>query len=79
MKQWYEGWEKEKMVPLKGGEEGVGVGGGGGKGAPVDVYDMVEAKDIFKIYNEKWCDMVLATEKWNEKCEKLDQFVKDSK
>ena len=40
---------------------------------------MVDAKEVFKIYNEKWCDAVLSIEKWKEKCDKLDLFIKDAK
>ena len=38
---------------------------GGGKPGKVDVYNLSEAVDIFKKFNEKWATDVLKTEKWN--------------
>ena len=41
------------MVPLKGGDTvEIKVAGN------TDLFDLVDAKDIFKTYNEKWCDKV---------------------
>jgi cytoskeleton-associated protein 5 len=39
--------------------------GGKGKGKKVDAYDLSEAVDVFKKFNEKWAESVLKAEKWN--------------
>ena len=41
--------------------------GGKNKAKKIDAYDLSEAVDIFKKYNEKWADSVIKAEKWNEK------------
>jgi hypothetical protein len=43
-------------------EEGTGQKGNNKK---IDAYDLSEAVDIFKKFNEKWVDSVLKAEKWN--------------
>ena len=53
------------MVPLKGGDA---VEVKAASGTP-DLFDLVDAKDIFKLYPEKWCEKTLAIEKWKEKCD----------
>jgi hypothetical protein len=40
-----------------------------------DSYDLFEAVDIFKIYNEKWSEKVLAEIKWIEKKKMTDDFI----
>ena len=61
------------MVPLKGGDTvEIKVAGN------TDLFDLVDAKDIFKTYNEKWCDKVLEIEKWSDKCVHLELMIKDS-
>lgn len=43
--------------------------GGNGKGGnkKIDAYEISDAVDIFKKFNEKWSESVLKSEKWNEK------------
>jgi hypothetical protein len=31
----------------------------------MDAYDLSEAVDVFKKFNEKWAESVLKAEKWN--------------
>lgn len=54
-------------------EEGAG---GKNKGKKMDAYELSEAVDIFKKYNEKWADSVIKAEKWNEKTKMMEEFVK---
>ena len=37
---------------------------------------MADPIDAFKIYDEKWCNELLALEKWVEKKEKLEVLLK---
>ena len=43
---------------------------------PTDLYEMADPVDAFKIYDEKWCNELLALEKWVEKKEKLDILLR---
>ena len=43
---------------------------------PSDLYEMADPVDAFKFYDEKWCNELLALEKWVEKKEKLDVLLK---
>ena len=47
-------------------------GPGKSKGKKIDAYDLSEAVDIFKKYNEKWSESVLKAEKWNEKTKLME-------
>lgn len=38
---------------------------------------MMEPKDIFSKYTEKWCDNTLAISKWKEKCDAMDLLIAD--
>ena len=44
----------------------------------IDAYDLSEAVDIFKKYNEKWSEAVLKEEKWSEKVKMMQDFIKDA-
>ena len=44
---------------------------------PVDIYEMADAKDIFGKYGERWCNSVLAMEKWQEKKQALEELNKE--
>lgn len=39
--------------------------GGKNKGKKLDAYQLSEAVDIFKKYNEKWSETVINAPKWN--------------
>ena len=41
----------------------------------IDAYELSEAIDIFKKYNEKFAEQVLKEEKWSEKVKLMQQFV----
>jgi len=43
---------------------------------PVDAYDLVEAVDVLKPFGDKWCDKLLAQQKWKEKCDLLEELIK---
>jgi hypothetical protein len=45
--------------------------GSKGKKKRVDAYDLSEAVDVFKKYNEKWAEGVIAAAKWSEKTKML--------
>lgn len=64
--KFYSEWEKQPMTPLRGGAS-VEVNASAGGNAGIDAYDIVDAVDLFSKFNEKWCDKVLALQKWNEK------------
>ena len=49
-----------------------------GKGKKMDAYELSEAVDIFKKYNEKWVDSVINASKWSEKTRLMEDFVKDA-
>ena len=49
----------------------------GKAGKPIDIYEMADAKDIFTKYGEKWCNGVLAMEKWTEKKTALEELNKE--
>ena len=49
----------------------------GKPGKPIDIYEMADAKDIFTKYGEKWCNGVLAMEKWTEKKTALEELNKE--
>lgn len=51
---------------------------GGKAGKPIDIYEMADAKDIFTKYGEKWCNGVLAMEKWVEKKAALEELNKEA-
>ena len=51
-------------------------GPGKAKNKKIDAYDLSEAVDIFKKYNDKWADSVLKAEKWNQKTKLMEEFVK---
>ena len=51
---------------------------GKNKGKKVDAYDLSEAVDIFKKFNEKWSDAVINAPKWNEKTKMMEDFVKEA-
>ena len=42
----------------------------------MDAYELSDAVDIFKKYNEKWTESVLKAEKWNDKTRMMEEFVK---
>ena len=44
---------------------------------PIDIYEMADAKDIFTKYGEKWCNGVLAMEKWVDKKQALEELNKE--
>ena len=44
------------------------------EGKKLDAYEIAEAVDIFKKYNEKFCDEVLKTKNWSEKVSLLEDF-----
>ena len=72
----WEGYDKETVMtaPKDIPEEAAGKG----KGKKVDAYELSEAVDIFKKYNDKWADSVINAAKWNEKTAKMEEFVKDA-
>jgi hypothetical protein len=41
----------------------------------VDPYDMVEPYDIFKKFNETWCEKTHEIAKWNEKAAEIQTFL----
>jgi cytoskeleton-associated protein 5 len=43
----------------------------------IDIYEMADAKDVFGKYGEKWCNSVLAMEKWTEKKAALEEINKE--
>ena len=43
---------------------------------PTDLYEMADPVDAFKSYEEKWCNELLALEKWVDKKEKLEVLLK---
>ncbi|EAR97553.2 hypothetical protein TTHERM_00439010 (macronuclear) [Tetrahymena thermophila SB210] len=88
--KFYSEWDKLPMVPLRASEEekkaaqnkassGTNGGSGGGAsisaGGDIDLYDIVDAVDIFVKYSDKWCDKVLALSKWQEKKEHLEEII----
>ncbi|KAL4446462.1 hypothetical protein ABPG74_001203 [Tetrahymena malaccensis] len=88
--KFYSEWDKQPMVPLRASEEekkaaqnkassSGATGGAGGAsssaGGDIDLYDIVDAVDIFVKYSDKWCDKVLALTKWQEKKEHLDEII----
>ena len=44
----------------------------------IDAYELSEAVDIFKKYNEKYSDKVLKEEKWSEKVKMMQDLIKDA-
>ena len=58
-------------APKDAGDEKMG---GGGK-KKMDAYELSDAVDIFKKFNEKWSESVLNEEKWNEKVKMMTDFV----
>ena len=62
---WWQSYDKShvmtapKDIPMEGGQKN--------KGKKIDAYDLSEAVDIFKKYNQKWADSVIKAEKWNQK------------
>ena len=44
----------------------------------VDAYELSEAVDIFKKYNERFSDKVLKEEKWSEKIKLMQDLIKDA-
>lgn len=56
------------MKPLKGGEESERVA--------LDVYEMVEAVEVFSKFPESWCEKLLKLEKWAEKREQMEVLYK---
>lgn len=40
----------------------------------LDLYDQVDARDLSVKFNEKWCDRLLALEKWTERKEALEEL-----
>ena len=48
---------------------------GGKQKKKVDAYQLSEAVDIFKKFNEKFSDQVIKEEKWNEKVKMMQDFV----
>ena len=70
---WWESYDKTIVISAP---KDVPDEGAKGKGKKVDAYDLSEAVDIFKKYNDKWADSVLKTEKWNEKIKLMEEFVK---
>jgi cytoskeleton-associated protein 5 len=58
-----------KSLPVPGSKDSKA------QGAPViDAYDLAEPKDIFKKYNEAWCNGVLGMEKWIDKKNALEEL-----
>ena len=51
---------------------------GKGKAKKMDAYELSEAVDIFKKYNDKWADSVITAPKWSEKTRLMEEFVKDA-
>lgn len=70
---WWESYDKTQVMSAP---KDVPDEGAKGKGKKMDAYELSEAVDIFKKYNEKWADTVLKTEKWNEKIKMMEEFVK---
>lgn len=60
--------EEHHMKPLKGGEESERVA--------LDVYEMVEAVEVFSKFPESWCEKLLKLEKWAEKREQMEVLFK---
>ena len=46
--------------------------------AGFDPYDISDAVDIFTKYNENWINKVLGFEKWNEKKDALEDFIREN-
>jgi cytoskeleton-associated protein 5 len=44
----------------------------------IDAYDLAEAKNIFKKYNEAWCDALLAKDKWTDKKADLEELIREA-
>jgi len=44
----------------------------------VDAYEAMEPLDIFKKFDQSWCDKVLEKTKWNEKKALLDDLLKEA-
>ena len=43
----------------------------------INEYDLVEAKDVYKAFQDDWCDKVLQLPKWQEKVEMLNLMLRD--
>lgn len=44
----------------------------------LDAYDIIPEYDIFKEFNDSWCDKVVEQPKWNVKKDMLNEFIKKS-
>jgi hypothetical protein len=48
----------------------------GKKEMVMDAYEFSTAVDVFNKFNDVWTEKVLALEKWSEKTEELNKFIK---
>jgi len=74
--------ELAKPAKVDASEVEMGSGAGGsqarrGSGA-LDVYEIADAVDLFKKFNDGWSEKVLAKEKWNEKKTMLEELLKEA-
>jgi hypothetical protein len=66
--------EKFRKDYLNRSEEGVAVAKNVSSGEGSDFYDQFEAFDVYKNFQEKWTEKVIAEEKWAEKARLTDEF-----
>ena len=59
MDSWWESYDKSQVMTAP--KDVPDEGGNKAKGKKIDAYDLSEAVDIFKKYNDKWTDTVLKT------------------
>ena len=45
--------------------------------AATDLWDHLKAVDLLSKYNENWCEGVLKKDKWDQKKEQVDKFLKE--
>ena len=73
---------KELSKPIREDEAAITTSASGNVGrsasGAIDAYDIADAVDIFKKFNESWSEKVLAKEKWNEKKTMLEELLKDA-
>ena len=42
----------------------------------MDLYEMSEPVDVFKQFNDTWCQKVLDSKKWNDRKKMIEEFLK---
>jgi cytoskeleton-associated protein 5 len=74
----------ELAKPAKADASEVEMGGTGNGGAArrgsgaLDVYEIADAVDLLKKFNDEWSEKVLAKEKWSEKKTMLEELLKEA-